>query len=1550
MKRILLLQLSLLVTLLAQAWTYPRDNSLLYGLSYDIASGNKSAKVLKHPTGKYSGVVTIPASIKVTIKDGEEPVEVPVTEINGGAFSGCTELTEIHIPASVTKIWKEAFAGCTGLKKVHMESIAQACTTQYEQANANPLWAGKHLYIDGKEVTDLTIPSTVTSIGQYALVNCEGITSVTIPASVVKIGTDAFKGCTNLATSTFASVESLCKTDFGSLTANPLYLTHKINAGGKTDITTLSIPATSIRDVGGKRGLGGYILAGATNLMNVTIPDGVKTIGPSAFKDCTGLQTVTFPSKVAVTSIDYADETANPLRYASILLAGGEAVEELEINQAEVGKNAFAYCKGLKKLTFKQGVVKIGENAFFNCTNLEKIELPSTLDSIGQSAFNGCQRLTDFDMPVSLKGIGKEAFRDCKSLTKVTVPEGCELKFGVFRHCSNLETATLPASLSEISESMFENCSKLKNVVMPGAVQIGKKAFYNCSALELFPQSDNLTSISNEAFAYCKSLKTLNLAEKGQLANIGNSAFEGCTGLTALTLPATLVYIGSNAFKGDSALTQVFCEATTAPGIDNAAFDGKEAGMTLYVPEGATGYNSKSPWLNFTKGGTIKETTLTFYLNDEEIEEWRITQKSGTAVSKESHPNVNSRLSSTEKFMGWSADIPETMPNEDMAFYGYKSDSTIVDGYYYMLYPAEVKNGKQARATLMKIVKELNENETTIKLADQVSKGQTYPVTVIASKAFEKDSIISYLYLPSTLQSIEAEAFKGCRSLTAVYQFPSSITQIADGLFENCPALTSIFVGSETKQSALPDGITKIGNSAFRGCGSLQLAKLPASLNEVGVQAFRGNGFQKLVIPASVEILGIEAFRECGNLKEVEFEEGTRVKSLTDGVFLSCRSLEKVTLRGTTELGKSTFEGCSSLTNIFLPEGVSKIGQHAFRRCTALSNIVLPSTVEYIGTKVFEASGNIKQVTVLRNEAPFAVNDAFEDFVCQRAILYVPDTAKYKGQEPWSKFKNKVARKEYKLTYILDGTNYGEPKNVMAGSVVTAEKKPDEREFSGWQGEPDVMPAADVKVTGRRQYLIKYYDGTKDEAHRLLKDEKFAFFYGDTITIPVEELKKKDHKIRLTGLMDNNQVVEEDKVAELQKTMPARDLNVIVSYQHSEQGLTLNGIEYKVFIIDNYAEVVKGDDSKETVTIHNNVTYNGKNYPVTVIGTNAFKDFKKLKRVTLPDNLTTIGDYAFFNCTQLTGVTLPAKLASIGSKAFDHCQQLTEITIPASVKQMGSEVFVWCTHLTDVTIRAAISTLPERTFQNCKNLIDITIPSQIKTIGGKAFEGCDQLGAVTFSEGLKHIGDGAFNGCPKIRILEIPTSVETIGDNAFYGVFGNETNEDGEEVPDEIILKGQTLPTAQHTTFDEGAYDKAVLKTNISVEGVAPWDGFPVKPISEGTSTGTTPCETPVITYKGGNITVTCATPDATIYCNVTVADNQRTIGKTEIELSKTYVVTAYAKKDGMSKSQTATKTLTLDQGDVNGDGKVTAHDASLILESNVNHITVKELIKIKKQ
>ena len=1541
MKRILLLQLTLLMSLLAQAWQYPKDGTLLDGLRYEITGSVENpegvtAKVITYKSSandvKYSGVIHIPSFIKVkdTVNGKEVEADVPVTEINGGAFSGCDGITEVHIPDSVKTIYSGAFAGCTGLERAYFTDIKQLCAIDFRSNNANPLAFAKHLYFEGseEEVTELNIPEGVTRIGYYAFVNCESITKVTIPETIDYIGLAAFNGFNTNATAIFASERSLCSIHYSHPSSNPIYITHTINIGERRNVTSIEIPVECLSD-GGKE-LGPYILAGATSLVNVKMPAGVRYIGYDAFLDCENLENVDFQRPEDLIKISYGNDAANPMKYAKTLTIKGSTTTTITLNEGPVSANQFINCKWLKEVVLGENVTAIGDNAFNGCTALEHINLPETLESIGNYAFKSCTALKDLTFPSSLTSIGVEAFRDCKALTTVIIPGSCKLDFGAFRYCSNLSKVVLCSTLTTVPESAFEYCSNLTTVEMPAVTKIQPRAFYGC-AMEEMPVCKNLLSIGEYAFSNNTKLTVLNLSGSSQLTNIYKGAFQGCSGISVLTLPVNVSKILEDAFSGCTALTQVFCEALKAPEETKTnAFGGRESEMTLFVKENATGFDD-SPWNGFIPGGSIKETTMTFYVNDEFVASFK--QQSGTAVSSDKVPTV--QLKENETFMGWSSEIPKIMPNENMIFYGYKCiNANDIGGYSYTLYPAEEKNGNnlKCRATLVKIVKELNENEGNVTLKDSVAYGGiNYPVTYIAPHAFEGNKMVKLLTLPSKLDSIGAYAFKGCSKLETVSKYPD-VKQISDGQFENCSSLTAIFVVDTGNGYQLE----KIGKTAFKSCRSLQMNKLPVSLTNIGTQAFYASGFKELVIPASVNNLGVEVFSDCANLEKVEFAEGSAISTLPERTFWNCRKLSEVSFVGTkVKLGlldKSAFEGCESLKNIFLPEGVSKILQQAFKGCSALSNVVLPSTISYIGKKAFEASDNIKQVTVLKEEeeeAPFAVDDAFDVVVYDNALLYVPNVAKYAEADMWKSFNNLVARQNYKLTYILDETTYGEPKNVMAGSVVTAEAAPEGRVFSGWEGVPDVMPAKDVTVTGRFQYFIKYYDGT-DDNHRLLADEEFAFFYGDDITIPVEGLKKKDHKFQLKGLLDNDEVVEEDKVAELQKTMPARDIDVIVNYQHSEQELkAADSITYKVFIMDNYAEVLKGDATKETVDIPNTVKYNNKNYPVKAIGAKAFNGFKKLTSVTLHDNLTTIGDYAFCN-TPLASVTLPAKLESIGTKAFDHCQRLKEITIPASVKEMGNEMFVWCTNLRDVTINAVISTLPGRTFQNCKNLAYIEIPSQIKTIGEKAFEGCDQLSTVAFSEELKYIGDGAFNGCSKIRSLKIPKSVETIGDNAFYNVFG-----EGDTIVVEVdtIVVERKLPSAQSTTFDDNAYQNATLRTNANPVDTTPWGGFSNYEPLNGQTSDMPQCETPDIKYKDGKLTITCKTAGATVYSEVSVADNRKYTDEKEIkiELSKTYVVTAYAKKPGMLKSKTAT--LNILNGDVDGNGKINTADATAILK-----------------
>ena len=240
------------VTFLSSNHSYQDNKNAYVGnvvIPEEVTYMNRTRKVtsIGSDAFKYSSLtsVTIPNS---------------VTSIGSYAFESCYSLTSVTIPNSVTSIGDGAFQGCHGLTSVTISDITAWLSISFAGSESNPLCYAYHLFLNGEEVKDLTIPNSVTSIGDYAFQWCSSLTSVTIPNSVTSIGNSAFYYCSNL--------------------------------------TSVTIP-NSVTSIGG------YAFQRCSSLTSVTIGNSVTTIGYSAFSDCSSLTSVTIPNSVTYIG-DYA--------------------------------------------------------------------------------------------------------------------------------------------------------------------------------------------------------------------------------------------------------------------------------------------------------------------------------------------------------------------------------------------------------------------------------------------------------------------------------------------------------------------------------------------------------------------------------------------------------------------------------------------------------------------------------------------------------------------------------------------------------------------------------------------------------------------------------------------------------------------------------------------------------------------------------------------------------------------------------------------------------------------------------------------------------------------------------------------------------------------------------------------------------------------------------------------------------------------------------------------------------------------------------------------
>ena len=621
---------------------------------------------------------------------------------------------------------------------------------------------------------------------------------------------------------------------------------------------------------------------GKNGLTGIVIGNNVKTIGASAFTNCSKLKSVAFPD--GVTEIgEYAFQACRNLteivlpasltsvpkfafrycRYLKTVTFGG--------NETAIEESAFAECNKIESLTIPDSVTRIDKTAFRNCSALVSVDTGNGAVTVGESAFEECGALTAIKLGSSVKTIGDRAFAYCDALPTVTVPDSVEtISYGAFYSCTALAEVKLGSGVKSIGQYAFTKTAAYDNgkdaengvyyvdkwavdsngdiktfVLKNDTVGIADYAFYTRSSLENFTLPDSVVIIGRYAFAKAEKLTTFNL-NKTEI--IGDYAFSGCKtlGRGKVNLGTNLKTIGSYAFYncvnyGDDSYAAVSIPDTVET-IGTYAFNGafdyvkaKTSGGAVYVDKWLVAYAPKEAAEALQiKEGTVGVANYALYNNS----------------------NVNQIY------------FPNSLKKIGMAaFYGCSALTTVRDQLSQITEISDYAFYKCANLSNVEISNKVKRiGRSAFYKSGVMSVEISKNVEEIGPYAYYgcEDLLLLTFADNSALKNIGEYAFGNDASLKRV-ELPDRLSQIGKRAFYKCAAIAEIDFAN----------VEKVGNYAFYGCSALTGLNIPATLKEIGDYAFRNCGLKTVILPSTLLSVGAHAFN--GNPKTTFFLESETV-------------------------------------------------------------------------------------------------------------------------------------------------------------------------------------------------------------------------------------------------------------------------------------------------------------------------------------------------------------------------------------------------------------------------------------------------------------------------------------------------------------------------------------------------------------------------------------------------------------------------------------------------------------------------------------------------
>ena len=974
-------------------------------------------------------------------------------------------------------------------------------------------------------------------------------------------------------------------------------------------------------------------------------------------------------------------------------------------------------------------VTAIEDEAFSSDKTITSVFIPDSVTTIGNFAFHNCSNLAKVDMGNGVTDIGEYAFARCGSLSEIKIPEDiATIGNNAFLGSGNIISASIPIDVIDLVPH-----DNIQAVEITGNGIVPESAFEGCTTLTSVTVGAGITSIGYHAFYGCENLAEVNNNSGIQL--LAESTTQGYIAYYAESVNSKFVFTYANGtvtltgYNGTdehlvlpAVYTSLRGDITAGYAIGDSVF--REGNMlSVIIPDSviSIGEDAFYSCINLINVGLGRNITAI------ENYAFRNCNKLKSVIVPDSVTHLGSGV-----FSGCNSLESITVP-----FVGAEADKTDSDTYQY---PFGYIFG-------------------TSLFAEAVEVRQSYYGSSTSS------TTSTTYYIPSSLRSVTVTggnilcgAFYNCSTLTSV-TIGGNVAGIGDQAFYYCRRLTSI---------TIPDSVTSIGDSAFYYCDSLMYVTI-------------GNG---------VTSIGNDVFSDCSVLESIVVQEGNEtyhsdenclIETASRTLLAGCKNSVIPSDGSVTSIGDSAFRERSDLTSVTIPDSVTNIGEYAFRSCGDLMSVTIMSGVTEIGEYAFSFCTGLTSVTI-----PDSVTDiglgVFSNCSSLKSI-----TVPFVGAEAG---KTSSDTYQYPFGYIF-GTS-----TSTGGMEVT-------QSYYGYNtssttSETYYIPASlrYVTVTGGNILFGAFYNCSMLTSITILGNVtsigNYAFYDCAALTsITIPDGVTSIGESAFYGCTSLTSVTIGNGVT---------SIGGFAFYGCS--GLTSITIPDSVTSIGGRAfEDCSGltEINWNAVAVSNFLYYSDVFYNAGMSGDGM--------TVTFGDSVTSIPAYAFSDCTGLTSVTIGNGVTSIGDSAFNGCTELATVynysglNIVAGSAENGYVAYYADNVYTDPPAETDPGTEqpdePERpgeggvasdytfSYDGESSVLtgytgtatDLVLPDSFVadngelvreySIGANAFQGNDEITSVVIPESVTRIGSNAFAGCTELQVLVISENVKKIGVCAF---------------------------------------------------------------------------------------------------------------------------------------------------------------------------------------